>query len=174
MNGSELLRETQGPGLWGECRSGSRLAGSGGQGHPSDGAAWSMRPGGEGHAQCPLRGGHTGRHTHYYTGTRDYTHPMSRRMPVARGGWQCAGMRRGLQDALSWPPACPRPACQTTSPMSTLHPLSGISELRRDPARRQVSRGMGVTRGWTQPCGAHPRYRLVSACLQTPKEPTGA
>ena len=32
MNGPDLLRETQGPGLWGERRSGSRLAGPGGQG----------------------------------------------------------------------------------------------------------------------------------------------
>ena len=54
------------------------------------------------------------------------------------------GMRRRFQDALSWLPACPHPALQPTSPVSTLRLPSGISEVTRDPARRQVSCGMGV------------------------------
>ena len=33
---------------------------------------------------CPLWGGHTGRHTHYYPGTRDYTHPT---LHWDAGGW---------------------------------------------------------------------------------------
>lgn len=73
MNGPELLREMWGPGLWGERRSGSRLAEPGGQGHPGDRAAWSMRPGGKGCAHVSFAGWtHRETHTllHRYTITR--------------------------------------------------------------------------------------------------------